>query len=82
MSKIKFPNGFESWYPTVAATIIFITEHRESNGEVKDMTDLNIYDTAMDWALEFEEKFKGQDWDGPLQWDEELPKFLNQKNRS
>ncbi len=77
----EFTNGFDSWYPTYASAIRYIVENRDDNGRIQGMSELVMYDVAKEWADEFELKFKGQDWDSGLQWDEETERFFNQKNR-
>jgi hypothetical protein len=82
-----FPNGFTSWAETHHEVVQFITNEEQANkiiGEdvvtyiASQMGTGGLYELAMKWTDEFEEKNKDREWDG--EFFEELERFLSDKN--
>lgn len=76
------PNGFVSFCETLSLIMRDATTTPEYETWVSRNGQLAFFDVARQWAMEFEEKFKGVDWgieDSVQDWDEELWDFTLEK---
>jgi hypothetical protein len=81
-----YPNGFNSWQKTHFEVVQFITIQEE--GWTKPVTIIDrvrkddgltgLYDMAKKWTDEFENEYRGKEWDGDYL--DTLDSFLIAKN--
>lgn len=69
MSKVPFPNGFESWAEThheivAAITVCINTESSLPWQVVQEQGKGGLYTLGIELAHEFEREFEGRAWDG------------------
>jgi hypothetical protein len=82
---LKDVRGFTSWQNTHFEIVDLIVHHRdgEMTGEVKQshasQGTAGLWDLAVQWTNEFEEKYKNENWE-ELDYYEEVEKFCKLKN--
>lgn len=79
-----FPNGFQSWAETHHEVVeCLLILWRKEDGVIADVMEASgsaaLMQLGIDWTNEFEEKFKGRDWDGGY-WNECVETFVHAKN--
>ena len=88
MQEKTFPNGFTSWSATHFEVVQFISSQEEgfiNNGtEIERVrTELDtpsIYELSERWTDEFENKYKGKEWNG--EFFDTIDEFLTNKNNN
>lgn len=82
---LKDVRGFTSWQNTHFEIVDFIVHHRDvkMTGEIEQSHASQgtpaLWDLAVQWANEFEQKYKDEDWQ-ELDYYEEVEKFCKLKN--
>lgn len=83
----EFPNGFTSWVETYHEVVAFLEEMNNAGNKEDDANPVEkfydqtgkggLYELAVQYTDEFEEKNKGREWDG--EFFDEIEEFLRIK---
>lgn len=87
----NFPNGFQSYIETFFHISTIIANHLNENWNKPEVVTVikieqdggghfALCELAKDWTLEFEEKYKGEEWTD-YDWYDTLEAFCETKNK-